>query len=137
MVISALYQAAGEPTPDIWELPFSDVNAGADYRRALLWAYGEKIVKGYDAETFAAFAGVSRQQLAVMLWRCADSPVASGESDLATFSDGTAAASWAKDALIWAVEAGLMSGYEDGTLRPEGTVTRAELAQILMNYLER
>ena len=53
---------------------------------------------------------------------------------LSGFTDGGSASSWARDALGWAVDSGLFSGYEDGSLRPGSGITRAELAVVLQGF---
>lgn len=138
-IITALYQLAGSPKVEQASLPFTDVHSGADYRDALCWAYENGLVTGYSETTFAAFANVSRQQLAVILHRWAqqtgETP-ASGIDTLKAFPDGSQVSLWAAQAMAWAVEEGILSGGADGTLAPERIATRAELAQIIMNYLE-
>ena len=111
--------------------------AGAWYRDAVRWAYDLGIVEGIDETTFGALAPLTRQQLAVILYRCAALGGASaGEVDLSGFSDGEQVASWAREAVCWAVRKGILSGGSDGQLDPEGYATRGETAAILMRYLE-
>ena len=69
--ITALYRIAGEPDVSEVELPPTDVKAGSQYETALKWAYHEGIITGFRESTFAVFAAISRQQLAVMLYRYA------------------------------------------------------------------
>ena len=92
----------------------------------------EGVIKGVTAHTFLPLAVVSRQQLATMLWRYAGSPESAG--DLSGFYDRGAVASWAKDAMAWAVEQGLVTGVTTHTLLPIGTATRGQLATILMRF---
>jgi len=68
-----------------------------------------------------------------MLWRYAGSPEAEGELD---FDDAAKASSYAVDALVWCVENGIISGKGDGILDPAGKATRAEVAQMMMNFCE-
>ncbi|MCI8719983.1 MAG: S-layer homology domain-containing protein [Oscillospiraceae bacterium] len=60
-----------------------------------------------------------------------------GSGSLTAFSDGSGVASWARDAVSWAVGEGLLRGSSDGRLNPDNSVTRAETAQILMRFLEK
>ena len=134
--LDALYRSVGRPRAQ-GKLPFADVAAGAWYRDAVRWAYDLGIVEGIDETTFGALAPLTRQQLAVILYRCAALGGASaGEVDLSGFSDGEQVASWAKEAVCWAVRKGILSGGSDGRLDPEGYATRGETAAILMRYLE-
>ncbi|MFR6042494.1 MAG: S-layer homology domain-containing protein, partial [Dysosmobacter welbionis] len=57
------------------------------------------------------------------------------QGDLSAFSDKDAVSAWAQEAMAWAVGEGLLSGSPEGQLNPQGNTTRAELAQILMNYV--
>lgn len=133
-VITLLHRLAGAPAGEE-DLPFRDAKPSDWYYEALAWAYGQGLVSGYSPDFFGAFASVERQQLAVMLWRFAGSPEAAG--DLSAFSDSGEAAEWAETALAWCVEEGILSGREGGTLAPRERATRAELAQIMMNYHNR
>lgn len=137
-LICTLYQLAGSPEPEGAALPFTDVNSSADCRQALQWAWEQGLVTGYSDRVFAAFAGVSRQQLAQVLYRWAGQlgeTAAAAPEALARFSDADQAADWAEEALGWAVETGLLTGDGD-TLAPQRAATRAELAQVLANFLE-
>lgn len=71
-----------------------------------------------------------------MLYRCAK-PSGGESGDLAAFPDGSAVADWAREAVSWAVGAGLLQGGADGRLNPNAGVTRAETAQMLMRFMER
>lgn len=75
---------------------------------------------------------LTREQLATMLWRYAGSPTA---DSLTGYPDGASVSGWATQAMAWAVEQGLISGM-DGTLAPQATATRAQVAQILMRFVE-
>jgi len=97
------------------------------YEKGVEWARSQNISDGTQPEQF-----VSRQELAVMLYRFAGQPASSGS--IASFPDSASAASWAGQALGWAVETGLIVGTDSGALDPEGRATRAEAATILMRF---
>lgn len=116
---------------------FSDVAADAWYADAVNWAAWAGIVNGMGDGTFAPDDNVTREQMAVMLYRYARDFLgmevpASG--DLTGFSDHTKISSWARDALSWAVGHGILNGYSDGSLTPNGTATRAEVAAMLQRF---
>lgn len=69
-----------------------------------------------------------------MLWRYAGSPDADGQA--LDFTDADQADGWALEALRWAVDGGILNGYGDGRLDPQGQSTRAQVAQMLKNYME-
>lgn len=78
-------------------------------------------------------SSVTRQQLAVMLWRYAGSP--SSSFDL-THSDSGTVADYAEAAVRWCVENGILGGYGDNTLRPTATASRAHLAAFVARYVK-
>ena len=78
-----------------------------------------------------------REQLVTMLYRYAGSPKTSGRK-LAEFRDNASISDYARQAMEWAVENGLILGYaEDGTIRPQSTTTRAEFATIAVRFYEK
>ena len=139
-IVKALYQANGSPAAKLTasDLPFKDVSGRASYAQAVCWAYENGLVNGETETTFAGSANVSRQQFAVMLWRCAklNGTLGSASGDLSAFPDRGSVASWAQEAMTWAVGQGLITG-DNGRLNPNGAVTRAEAAQMLIRFLKR
>lgn len=106
-------------------------------RPAVLWAQREKIVLGYDDGLFRPDRGVSREDMITLLYRYAGSPKTSGRK-LAEFRDNASISDYARQAMEWAVENGLILGYaEDGTIRPQSTTTRAEFATIAVRFYEK
>jgi len=108
------------------------VAEGAWYADAISWAAGEGIVSGYG-DTFGPNDPITREQLAAILFRYTEYRGAdtAGRTDLSRFSDSAAVADYAREALAWAVSAGLLQGRPDGTLDPSGSATRAQTAVIL------
>ena len=133
MLATVLYRLAKEPETAA-DQSFSDVAGGQYYTEAVTWAADKGIVSGYGDGSFGPGDFITREQLAVMLWRYAGSPAGSGSLD--SFSDGSQVSAWAADALQWAVEQKLVSGKGSGILDPGGKATRAEVAAILMRYCE-
>jgi len=128
-----LYNHAGRPAA-AGASPFTDAADGAWCAPAVTWAAAQGIAGGYGDGTFGPDHPITREQLAVMLWRYAGSPAAA-EQEL-HFADADKAGGYALNALRWAVEHGVMNGYGDGRLVPKGQATRAQVAQMLKNYLE-
>ncbi|WP_204791933.1 S-layer homology domain-containing protein [Oscillibacter sp. CU971] len=114
---------------------FTDVAPGTWYAPAITWAAERGIVGGYGNGTFGPSDNITREQLAVMLWRYSGSPAAT-QKEL-HFNDADEISGYALEALCWAVENGILNGYGDGRLGPQGQTTRAQVAQMLLNYLER
>lgn len=89
------------------------------------WAVEAGISDGTNASQ-----AITRQQLVTMLWRLAGEPASTGSID----EDGVA--DYAKTAMAWAVENGILTGFSDGTYRPEDTATRAQLAAFVARYVK-
>ncbi len=134
MLVTILWRMAGKPAHGSG-LSFSDVAAGQYYTDAVLWAAENNIVTGSKGK-FRPNGTMTRQELAVMLYRFAQytGRDVSGRASLSGYGDGAKVASWAKDAMAWAVDAGLITGSDKKNLTPAGSATRAQLATILMRY---
>ena len=115
-------------------MQFADVPRSAWYTEAVCWAASMGIVTGYGNDLFGPDDKITREQLAVMLWRYAGSPVATRKEP--NFSDADEASDWALEALRWAVENGIINGIGNGLLDPGGLATRAQVAQMLKNFIE-
>ena len=99
------------------------------YEAGQKWAMEEGISDGTNMDQ-----GMTREQLALMLYRYAGSPAVSGNVD--AFADKDSISGWAAQAMVWAVQEGLISGVGDNTLNPQGQATRAQVATILMRFIE-
>ncbi len=127
-----LFNKEGRPVVN-YQMDFSDVTGEAWYTEAVRWAASQGIVRGYGNGTFGPNDPITREQLAVMLWRYSGSPAASGELN---FDDVDEISGHALEALRWAVENGILNGYGDGRLGPQGRATRAQAARMLKNFIE-
>lgn len=133
MLVTVLYRLEDEPvTPT--EALFRDVQAEQYYAQSVTWATEAGVVEGYGDGSFGPDDPISREQLAVMLWRYAGKPESAGSLD--RFTDADKADTWAVDALRWAVKQGIITGRGGGVLDPQGRATRAEVAAMLMRYLQ-
>lgn len=149
MVVAALYELADRPQvsmeekeydsgagqeedgPRKLESPFSDVAPDDPDADAILWAWQEELVGGYDDGRFGPDDLVTREQLAVILWHTMGEPLS---QIAAPFVDLKDAADWSVNAVEWAYWVGLISGKPGNRFDPAGTATRAEGAVILMQY---
>lgn len=114
---------------------FSDVASDAWYSDAVAWAAARGVVSGYGNGLFGPGDNITREQLAVMLWRYAGEPAATNKE--LHFSDANEISGYALDALKWTVENGVVNGKGDIILDPKGFATRAQVAQVFMNYLKQ
>lgn len=115
---------------------FRDVAADQWYAKAVNWAVWQGYMSGYGAGSFGPNDALTREQLVTVLWRYSGSPVMGDSSMLNTFSDAAMTSDYAQQAMTWAYAQGVISGNADGTLNPQGTATRAEVATILMRFYE-
>ena len=128
-----LYNLEGKPQVQ-GDLDFTDVAEGKWYYAAILWANQEGVVDGMSPDTFQPGTNISRQDLALMLYRYAGEPETQGS--LEKFQDAGKVGNWAKEAITWAVEEGIIDGMTPTTLEPTGTATRAQAAAMLQRFLE-
>lgn len=136
MVVTILYRLDGATSQAA--VPFADVTAGAWYYEAVGWAAANGIVEGYEDGTFRPTTNVTREQLAVILYRYADSKGydVTDQADLSGYTDAGSISSYANDAMAWAVGVGLISGLTPTTLSPKETATRAQTAAIFARFCQ-
>ncbi|MGN0980526.1 MAG: bacterial Ig-like domain-containing protein [Candidatus Avoscillospira sp.] len=138
MIAQVLYNLEGRPAVSRGKT-FTDVSASAWYADAVAWVTENGIFLGFGDGTFAPNTSISREQMATVLYRYVvykGYNVKSADS-LDYFSDGKTVSAWAKEGVAWAVSNGILGGYTDGTLRPLGTASRAEVAKMLTVFMER
>ena len=118
---------------------FTDVLNGKWYTNAIAWASANGIVEGLSGNRFAPNSPIAREQLAAILFRYAKACGydVSARAELTAYADAAQVSAWADDAMRWAVAAGLISGRSGAQLAPKGEATRAEVAVILMNFVQK
>lgn len=126
--IVLLWQAAGCPESTSTDMPFTDVLAGADYYKALLWAAENGITIGTSKTTFSPELGCTRAQIVTLLWRVAGKPAAEGITE--TFRDVPEDA-WYTQAVYWAVEQGIITGTDSGVFSPDAYCTCGQIITML------
>lgn len=115
---------------------FTDVATGKWYSAAIAWAYENKIVAGMSETTFAPNAEVTRQQFITMINNYLEWKNVKLSAAELTYTDAASISNWALEAVKNIQGAGLLSGYNDGTIRPKNTLTRAEGATILVQVVD-
>ena len=133
MLATILWRLEGEPVVN-YLMTYGDVDPASWYGEAVRWATSEGVVTGYGDEAFGPGDAITREQLAVMLYRYAGEPDAD-RSVLAHFGDSIEVSGWATDAMAWAVENGIVEG-DGSNLDPQSNATRAQIAAILMRFIE-
>lgn len=134
MMTTVLHRLAGRPEVEYAPM-FTDIPDGQWYTQGTIWAAGLGVVNGVGEGRFAPTSDVTRQQIAVMLYNYAvkTGRAADERGDLSGFRDASSVASWAGDAMAWAVGAGIING-SDGSLLPGNNATRAQVAAMLHRF---
>lgn len=137
MMVQMLYNMEDRPACDA-ENAFIDVPVGQWYTDAVIWANDEKIVSGMGDGLFAPNMEITREQMVVMLYNYAKYKGydVTASADLSKFADNASVSTWAQPAMQWAVAEGYISGMGDNQLAPQGTATRAEIASVIMRFME-
>jgi exopolysaccharide biosynthesis protein len=138
MVATILYRLAGEPSVS-GRSGFDDVDEGLWFSNPIVWATENDIVRGMGDGKFMPSDSVTREQLAVMLYRFArfrgynvDVPPT---FTLSNFEDGDLVNNWSVNEMSWANHRGLITGMPNATIAPQGTATRAQCATILHRFM--
>lgn len=133
MVVTLLYRLDGaELYPEASS--FADVEIRSWYHAPVEWALEMGITTGVSETEFAPGRNVIREQFVTFLHRYAGAP--EPEIIPEDFADWAEVSGYARNAVAWAVEEGLMTGYDDGTVKPLRELNRAELA-VLMHRFHR
>ena len=131
MLAVVLYRMAGTPSVKGMSHPFTDVGDGYYAADAITWAYNAGVTAGTSNTTFEPELAINREQIVSMIYRFvkADKP-----SGTLSFKDSADVSSWAVDAVLWASQNKVVSGYPDGTFLPQKNATRAEVTTIIALY---
>lgn len=119
-----------EPIEKPWTNPFTDVAEGKWYYNAVRFVQENDLMVGYSNGEFGVNDDLSRSQLAQILFNKEGKPEVTGKTD---FSDVSNKA-WYTDAVYWAANKGIVSGYGNGKFGPNDAITREQLAVMLWNY---
>ena len=119
------------------EPEFEDVKEDDWFAESVGWAKDFGITSGVDATHFAPTAKLTRQELAMMLFRYAENlgMDVSGRADLSGYADDHQVADWSAQAMAWAVDSGIISGVDGNRLAPTIIVTRCQAAQMMMKLV--
>ncbi len=135
MLVTVLWRYAG--SPDEGNSTFSDVKSDAYYAKAVAWASANNVVNGVGNNRFNPDGTITREQMATILFRYAYQfgYYTDERAELSSFPDGNTVSGYAVDALSWAVGMELING-SNGKLLPQSGATRAQVATILMRFIE-
>lgn len=111
---------------------FDDVENGKWYSESVFAAYRNSIINGVAHRRFGIGMYITREDAASVLFRAMK---AETQTEATGFADDAAISDYAKKAVGYMKEAGIINGYSDNTFRPKNNITRAEMAQIMYNIL--
>lgn len=144
MIATVLWRNADSPSSpgSSRENPFSDVDNGAWYTSAIIWANRNEVMSGIGFGLFAPNATLTREQIVTVLYRYStyNGITPTGEASLSGFADGSTVSPWAQTAMQWAIANNILQGsteYGRTYLHPQDGATRAQVATILMRYLQK
>ena len=140
MFAQILFNACGADSDTGSKSAYTDVPEDAWYYDAVGWAGSAGLILGYGDGTFRPEAPVTRQDLAVMLWRLAGYQGRDTDNTedvrLFRFPDVWDLAAYAEPAVKWVCGSGIMQGESDGRLNPSSSATRAQIAAVLARYTD-
>lgn len=137
MLVTVLHRLEGNPLP-IGGHPYKDALNVAWYQNPVAWGTENGVVKGYGNEMFKPNNPLTREEMASIFYRFATYKGydISAAADLSKYNDTEDIYSWALPAIKWAVGEEIMEGIDETTLQPKGYATRAQVATILMKFIE-
>ena len=141
MLVTVLHRQAGSPDPG-GGASFADVPDGQWYSQAVRWAAANGVTSGTGDNSFSPFNEVTREQTVTMMYNYAVNYKrldAGTGADLSRYTDPDRLSAWARPAMAWAVENGIISGVSSGgalALEPQRSATRAEMATMLRAFCE-
>lgn len=138
-MLGKVHEAEAGALSSVSKTPFSDVSASSSYAKYVVWGNENGIVKGLSSTKFGPDNDVTREQIAVFLYRHANYCRIGYEADssnLSSFADGDDVSDWAVDAMSWAVDAGIFQGNDVNCLNPQGYTKRREMVTVFCRYLD-
>jgi len=137
MLVTVLHRMA-KPLMLAKKQLFSDVSTDVWYAESVAWAAENQIVNGVNDGLFMPESQITREQLAVILYRyaiyCGYQTEQADDSKVAEYADFEHVSVYAQEAMIYALATGVLNGRTDNMLAPNGQATRAEVAAMLMRF---
>lgn len=141
MIMQILYNLEENPALSIEDIDSSieDVESNQWFADAIYWAKKQDLIKGYGNGLIGPEDSVTREQVAVFLYSYArfKGYDTSNTGDLSEYTDSSQISDWAQDAMAWAIGSGLINGRPGKVLAPVDTISRAEMVQIIYNFLSK
>ncbi len=136
MFVTVLGRLNGVSENKEGNITFEDVNKDDYFYPFVVWASENNIVEGFNENTFAPELNITREQMARILYEFAKSEGIELKMIARTeFTDAESISSWAEEGVNALSKAGIINGRTDGTFDPKGNATRAEIATMLVNFI--
>jgi hypothetical protein len=138
MLVTVLYRLDGKPAVT-GKNGFADVKSAQWYTDAVIWADANNIAGGYGGGLFGTEDIVTREQMAAILYNYAKYKGydITASADLSAYTDAVSINSWSQSGMKWANAEGLVTGRTTTTIVPGGDASRAEVAEMLMRFVEK
>lgn len=136
MFVTVLYRFSGKTASG--KAKFSDIPDGAWFADAVAWANENGVVSGISDTEFSPYAEITREQMAAMLYNYAKfiGSAAAESTDMMRYTDFDDVSDYAREAVVYAVACGIITGKTQETINPKDNATRAETAMIIMRFAE-
>lgn len=137
MFATVISRVAGAEVDNSAVSEFTDVESGKWYTGAIEWGVENDLLNGYGNGLFGTNNSITRQDICTLTqrflnWYCEQNNCTLAvDPKVESFTDAASIADYAKEAVEFCRDAGLLTGYEDGSFRPLGTATRAEIAAVI------
>lgn len=137
MFATVISRVAGAEVDNSAVSEFTDVESGKWYTGAIEWGVENDLINGYGNGLFGTNNSITRQDICTLTqrflnWYCEQNNCTLAvDPKVESFTDAASIADYAKEAVEFCRDAGLLTGYEDGSFRPLGTATRAEIAAVI------
>ena len=134
-IVTFLWRAANSPAPRSSTNKFTDVYATthADYMKAIIWATEQGITTGTGNGKFSPDATCTRAQIVTFLYRFKNNPAVYGSLNFSDVNKTEHAAFY--NAILWAVNNKITTGYGNGIFDPNGTCNRGDAVTFLYRAL--
>lgn len=138
--VTVLWRMAGSPAADAENVPFADIKEQSqEFKTAIAWGYNNGYINGTSKTTFEPDGNLTREAAVKILHA-----YSGGQSGMELvfafvydghFKDSNLISNWARPSVYWGIYNKMLSGTSEDTISPQGTATRAQLAKILVNYI--
>lgn len=125
-----LYEQAGKPEVNSDGI-YTDVDTASHYFQAIRWVTSQGLMSGYGDGSFGPEDTLTREQLTVILWRYAGSPMLMDYPGLTQYNDAGEISRFAQSAMAWAHQKGYISAEANGLLNPQGAATQEMVDAVL------